>query len=450
MIRAPLVPFALVVGDIIALMAAVPVALFLRTFSAPTTEYIGLHIVPFSLLALLSVVVYFSAGLYDAPTTLIRRELPGTILAAQVFNVVLAALFFFFVPVFVIAPKTTLLIYLATSALFVTAWRFAALSFSRSKDDTVVVIGNGEDTETLLAEFSEKGLLPFRALHISPEADEQALALSLALAFKRSPVFVVADLDDPRLAKIVPLLNRYEGEGGKIVDFSDFYERVFKRLPLSAMSYRNLLQSRGVALVLYDAMKRILDVMLSVPLLALFLVLLPFVYLALRFEGPGPLFIHQERIGRNWQKIRVTKFRTMTQHKPASSEWTVEEKQNNKVTNVGAFLRKTSIDELPQVFSVLSGDLSLIGPRSDIAGLGERLSEEIPSYRARYSVTPGISGWAQVNQRYAPGNISPQSVEESRTRLMYDLYYVKHRSLFLDASITLRTVKTLLTRLLPQ
>jgi lipopolysaccharide/colanic/teichoic acid biosynthesis glycosyltransferase len=130
-----------------------------------------------------------------------------------------------------------------------------------------------------------------------------------------------------------------------------------------------------------------------------------------------------------------------------SSAWVAE--GTNRVTRVGAFLRRTSIDELPQIFSVFKGDLSLIGPRSDIRGLGERLKEEVPLYQLRYHVTPGISGWAQVNQRYAPGHISPQSIEESRVRLMYDLYYVRHRSVFLDLYIAAKTIRTLLTRLIP-
>jgi lipopolysaccharide/colanic/teichoic acid biosynthesis glycosyltransferase len=137
----------------------------------------------------------------------------------------------------------------------------------------------------------------------------------------------------------------------------------------------------------------------------------------------------------------------MTKNERASKNWVGE--GENRVTRVGAFLRRTSIDEVPQVLSVFRGDLSLIGPRSDILGLGERLREELPLYHTRYQVTPGISGWAQVNQRYAPGKISPQSIEESRVRLMYDLYYVKHHSLILDVSITLKTARTLVGRLIP-
>jgi lipopolysaccharide/colanic/teichoic acid biosynthesis glycosyltransferase len=119
---------------------------------------------------------------------------------------------------------------------------------------------------------------------------------------------------------------------------------------------------------------------------------------------------------------------------------------NNKVTRVGAFLRKTSLDELPQIINILRGEMSLIGPRNDIAGLGVRLANEIPYYNIRYIIKPGITGWAQTHQMYSPGNISPQSVEETKMRLAYDLFYVKNRSLLLDIAIAFRTFSTLIGR----
>jgi lipopolysaccharide/colanic/teichoic acid biosynthesis glycosyltransferase len=124
--------------------------------------------------------------------------------------------------------------------------------------------------------------------------------------------------------------------------------------------------------------------------------------------------------------------------------WLTEKK--NVVTKVGAFLRKTSIDELPQVLNILKGEMSLIGPRNDIMGLAPRLAESIPFYNIRTIIKPGITGWAQTHQQYTPGNISPQSVEETKIRLAYDIFYIKHRSLLLDINIALRTFKTLLSR----
>jgi len=143
----------------------------------------------------------------------------------------------------------------------------------------------------------------------------------------------------------------------------------------------------------------------------------------------------------------VYKLRTMTVNDATSSTWTPEDKdKGNQITRVGSVLRKTSIDEFPQCLNILKGEMSLIGPRNDIVGLGERLALEIPYYNIRKFVKPGVTGWAQTHQHYMGDNISPQSIDESRVRLMYDLYYVKNRSVLLDIEIALRTLKTLLSR----
>jgi lipopolysaccharide/colanic/teichoic acid biosynthesis glycosyltransferase len=137
----------------------------------------------------------------------------------------------------------------------------------------------------------------------------------------------------------------------------------------------------------------------------------------------------------------------MTENRSYSATWTNEDaKEGNRVTKVGAVLRKLSIDEFPQVWTILKGDMSLIGPRNDIKGLGDRLAAEIPYYNIRNFVKPGVTGWAQTHQHYMGDNISPQSLEESKERLSYDLYYVKNRSFLLDMEVALRTIKTLLSR----
>ena len=174
------------------------------------------------------------------------------------------------------------------------------------------------------------------------------------------------------------------------------------------------------------------------------LVLVPFILIADRLEGPGPVFLRQERFGRYGKRITAYKFRSMEQDLPASSQWTNE--GTNRVTKVGAFLRRTSLDEFPQFVNVLKGDISLVGPRNDIVGLGERLAAQLPYYNARYLVKPGITGWAQINQQYEQGHLSPQSVEETKMRLAYDFYYLKHRSLGLDLVIALKTIKRMFFR----
>ena len=187
----------------------------------------------------------------------------------------------------------------------------------------------------------------------------------------------------------------------------------------------------------YDAFKRLIDVVFGALVGLAACILYPFVALAIKLDTPGPVFIAQERIGRNNKTIIIYKFRSMSRNE--SNVWVGE--SDNKITRVGAFLRRSRIDELPQALAILKGDMSLIGPRTDVIGLAQRLEQQIPYYAVRTVITPGLSGWAQINQEKPP-----QSVEETMVRLSYDLYYIKHRSIGLDFQIVLRTIKTLLSR----
>jgi lipopolysaccharide/colanic/teichoic acid biosynthesis glycosyltransferase len=230
------------------------------------------------------------------------------------------------------------------------------------------------------------------------------------------------------------------------IDFSDVYELVFDRVSLESFNPALFIErSRSGAHVFYDFLKRTMDLFLGFILSLVGLVLYPFVYMFVKFDDGGSVFIPQVRVGENEQLLTVYKLRTMRTNDARSGNWIPEGK--NVVTRAGHILRKMSLDEVPQVFNVFRGTMSLIGPRADIEGLGKRLKTEIPNYTLRTLIKPGISGWAQIQQIYKKGNISPQSVEETELRLSYDLFYIKHRSVFLDINIALRTITILLSRI---
>jgi len=187
----------------------------------------------------------------------------------------------------------------------------------------------------------------------------------------------------------------------------------------------------------YDASKRLMDIIVAVPLALISFIVYPFVAIAVKLDDGGPIFIVQERIGKENKVIRIPKFRSM---KSSDKGLWVKEK-DDRITRVGKFLRRTRIDELPQLLSVIKGDLSLVGPRPDIYDIGMKLSKEIPYYTVRSLISPGLSGWAQIRQE-----LPPQSLEETKIRLAYDFYYIKNRSFFLDLKIALQTIRTLLLR----
>jgi lipopolysaccharide/colanic/teichoic acid biosynthesis glycosyltransferase len=188
----------------------------------------------------------------------------------------------------------------------------------------------------------------------------------------------------------------------------------------------------------YDLFKRVLDFVGGLVGTLIFILLLPFVGLAIAIESGFPIFYSQERLGKSASLFRIFKFRTMYQNAEADGKARLATENDPRVTRVGNFLRKTRLDELPQFLSVVRGEMSLVGPRAERPELVAEFQRQIPFYRARLLVKPGITGWAQINYGYVA------SVTETAVKLEYDLYYIKHRTMMMDIQIILRTVGTVL------
>jgi lipopolysaccharide/colanic/teichoic acid biosynthesis glycosyltransferase len=442
----------LLLGDIAVFIVSLLLTLLVRSGAFPSLFILGPYVLPFGILFAFWILVFVMSGLYGKRTMLFKRDVPGTILRTQLFNVAAAAALFFSVPSFGITPKTTLLIYLAISLALIFTWRLELFPrISRpGQREKAALIGSGVEAEQLVAEVNghNRYYMEFKLVRTPQDITADISKFEKELAEAHISLLVV-DAEHkalqealPRLYEMTLIERRYS-----FADFYRIYEEVFDRVPLSLLLPAWFLKHmRTPSLSLYSIVKRAIDFVGGIAMCLLTVVAMPFVFIAMRLEGPGPLFLRQERIGQDGRRMIVYKFRSMRFDKAASSEWTTEERQDNPITKVGGFLRKTSLDEFPQFLNVLSGELSLIGPRNDIEGLGMRLAEAIPYYNVRYIVKPGITGWAQINQQYEQGNVSPQSVEETKMRLAYDFYYIKNRSLALDLLIALRTVKRMLFR----
>jgi lipopolysaccharide/colanic/teichoic acid biosynthesis glycosyltransferase len=172
----------------------------------------------------------------------------------------------------------------------------------------------------------------------------------------------------------------------------------------------------------------------------IFVIAFPFIAMAIILESGLPIFYSQSRLGRGAAVFNIYKFRTMKQNAEANGVVKMAEENDPRVTKVGNFLRKTRLDELPQFISVVRGEISLVGPRAERPELVTEFQKQIPFYRARLLVKPGLTGWAQINYGYVA------TIKETVVKLEYDLYYIKHRSLALDFSIVLRTIGTVLRR----
>jgi exopolysaccharide biosynthesis polyprenyl glycosylphosphotransferase len=219
------------------------------------------------------------------------------------------------------------------------------------------------------------------------------------------------------------------------------YEEVLGRVPVEHLGNKWLplpFWNHASTPTFYRLVKRLVDIALGLAGLLILALLFPFVALAIKLESRGPVFYRQERLGRGGKSFQITKFRSMVTNAEQQGKAVWATRDDPRITRVGKLLRRTRLDEFPQVLSVLKGDMSIIGPRPERQQFVDQLQEEIPFYRARLSVKPGLTGWAQVKYRYG------STKEDALVKLQYDLYYIKHQSLLLDLLIILRTIKVML------
>ena len=431
-------------GDIFSFVFSLWLALYLRFAETPSLERFLDHFVPFSILFVLWVLVFFIAGLYEKHTLLLKSKLTDVIWSAQVVNSILAIVFFYTIPIFGITPKTILFIYLVISFLCVLAWRFyGAILFGSQEKQPALLIGAGQEMKDLLAEVNGNSRYNLYFISSIDVHDVSGINIQediITTVYSNDIKVIAIDFSHENVAPLLPHLYNLIFSKVRFIDSHRIYEDIFDRIPLSLVTYSWFLENISVSpKFTYDFLKRVMDFILSLILGAISLVVYPFVYTAIKLDDGGPIFIAQERVGRDGKNIRLYKFRSMSRN-----EVDLQSTKENKVTSVGNILRKTRIDELPQLWNVFRGDLSLIGPRPELPTGVSIYDKEIPYYNIRHLIKPGLSGWAQIHQENHPHHGT--EVILTAEKLTYDIFYIKNRSFWLDIKIALKTLKTLLSR----
>lgn len=440
-------PLLLLVGDIFFFILSLWLALTLRSFTFPSQAFFLAHLEPFGLLFLVWVIIFYIAGLYDRHTSILRSRLPGTIFNTQITNSIVAVIFFYLIPFFGITPKTILFLYLIISFFIILAWRMYGYTFIGTRDpEKAILIGGGAEMRELLEEVNNNPLhnLNFITSVDLSRTDGAGFWDEIVSRIYTENVSVIAiDLMHAKVTPVLPHLYNLIFSRVNFIDMHKIYEDIFDRVPLSLLRYNWFLENiSNQPQTTYDALKRLMDFAVALVLGLVSLLIYPFVILAIRLDDKGKIFSFQKRVGQNNQIITLIKFRTMTIASD-NGQWGGVSQVENKVTKVGQFLRKTRIDELPQLWNVLKGDISLIGPRPEFSEPVKHYTEEIPYYNVRHIIKPGLSGWAQIYGEHAHHGTD---VLKTKNKLSYDLYYIKNRSLMLDLKIALRTIKTLLSR----
>lgn len=326
---------------------------------------------------------------------------------------------------------------------------FFRVTHSELQSNTVLVLGTGRqaqmiaDLEPQQPSFRVVGYVPVNE-HETNIPKERWLAhdrrlMDMVLAHEVDEIVVAPD--DRRLRLPVDEILDCKMSGTMVLDLLSFFEKETSRIKLDVLHPSWIFFSDGFRLSgIANASKRVLDLMAGgvIFLLAWPLMLLVAGAIMLECRGKGPILFHQVRVGLNGRTFRVHKFRSMRTDAEADGVARWATKNDSRITRVGSIIRKTRLDELPQVFNVLRGEMSLVGPRPERPEFVQQLEKEIPFYAERHRVKPGLTGWAQLCYPYGA------DTEDARNKLEFDLYYVKNASVFLDLIILLETVEVVL------
>ena len=319
--------------------------------------------------------------------------------------------------------------------IFQIAFRYIVIMGVVEKE-RVVFVGENDYTQDLLESVKKDGQYIFAAS--LNNTDMKALGKEIVEMYKTKKFDVLVDFTDKLLGdpKLTGKLLQYKLEGLQYYNYLEFYETYENKLPISHLSPKWFLENTGFEIYHNNfnlKAKRLLDLLFAM-LIGIFAA--PVIILAaiiVKLESKGPIFFIQERIGEGNKKFNIVKFRSMTTDAEKDGpQWA--SKNDNRVTKFGKIMRATRIDELPQLWNVLRGEMSFVGPRPEREFFIQQLEKEIPYYNLRHTVKPGLTGWAQVMYPYGA------SVEDAYRKLQYDLYYIKHHSIPFDVKVLLKTV----------
>jgi exopolysaccharide biosynthesis polyprenyl glycosylphosphotransferase len=354
-------------------------------------------------------------------------------------------------------PRIGIGAFLVLASILTLAWRgtYIRLYTSSGLMRRVLIVGAGKAGHSLLEIYRKLNPPPFLLVgfidddirkHGKPHHGFEVLGTSeklLEIIENYHISDVVVAIKGVIKGETFQIILDAQEQGAEVIRMPIMYEELTQRVPVEHLesdwvirSFVDQVRVSGA----YELSKRLTDIFGGLVGVAFYLLTFPFIAVAIVLESGFPILYTQDRSGKGGRVFRIYKYRSMYQSVEADAEIKLAEVNDPRITRVGNFLRKSRIDELPQFWSVLTGEISLVGPRAEQPKLVAEYQKKIPFYRARLLVKPGLTGWAQINYGYVA------SVKETFVKLEYDLYYIKHRSLGMDINIILRTIGTVLRR----
>lgn len=428
----------IVFGDFISFIISFILLILIRFGNGDYISAINTHTIPFIILYLFWVLIFYVFGLYDLIN--IKPTIPylKRWVWALVSSFVVGLLLFYFAPIFGIAPKVNLFIQVALFGFFSFIFRRSIYTlFARAITRPTVLVGNSTylyELENIINTNPQIGLRVINHLENSNE-------VKLTPKDANNTIII---LDKNIDIKENSILNLYK-QGAEIIDTAKAYEKYLFKIPVAYIDMSFVVENVNIKKdIIYTAITFVINKIFAITILVLSSPVLLIAIIARLIEDGGPVFIKQKRVGLNDKIFNLYKMRSMIVLSPDGSAETTEAKWSTgkddaRITPVGKVIRRLHIDEIPQMINILKGDISLVGPRPERPEFVYPLEKTIPHYNLRHIIRPGFTGWAQIKYHYT------NTIEESKDKFEYDLYYIKNRNIFLDLGIIVRTIQIIFT-----
>ena len=452
-----IIQLLLILGDFICLYFSLYIAVFVRNSNLAQKALTDLSL-PMYILFFLAIIILYIAGAYDIIRAKNSWEFFQRIILSALVWMAAGVVFFYFQNFKYITPKTILALTALSGFGLIAIWRFINHKFLSKVilKTNIIFAGITKETVELMEIIKKTPQLGYQILGIIETNSSNPL---LAAVTNVSIVETLANIKNKypeqpiHLIVISPSQNTNQNllkelyndlfKQIEVVEEIDFFESITGRIPPSTFSeswfLANFHEQRKKT---YDRVKILIDYLVAGIMSIFVIATFPLIALIIKINSKGPIFYKQERVGRNGQIFKVYKYRTMQALQADGSaetegpRWAADKDQ--RITAVGKFLRRTRLDEIPQFFNILRGEMSLIGPRPERPEFVRQLTEKMPFYDLRHLIKPGLAGWAQLRKSYYG------TMDENLYKLEYDLYYIKNRGPILDIIILLRTVNVLL------
>jgi exopolysaccharide biosynthesis polyprenyl glycosylphosphotransferase len=426
----------LAAGDILILYLSLALTLLVRYDQPFNTQVLDTHLGPFTYIFIFWIFIFYVAGLYEIRHLKNNIDFLKKFGAALIVNAGLAITAFYILPLD-IAPKTNLFILLAFFAVLGFTWRhfYNRLISSSLPSTNVLLIGNNDTTEEMVKQVESNPQLGYAIKYwLKDDMDDKEIDHISQIIISENINLIAIPEHIKKDSKTARAIYRNLALGIETIDIASFYERIFKKVPLSELSEVWFLENLVNQNKVYETIKQPCEIIAAFIMLIILSPLMVLLGLLVKLTSRGSVIYKQARVGQYESQFTLYKFRTMTKDaEKEGAQWS--QKNDARITALGKLLRRSHLDELPQLLNIIKGEASFVGPRPERPEFTEDLKKTIPHYELRHLVRPGIAGWAQLNYRYGA------SVEDTYQKLQYDIFYLKNKSFWLDLSIVIKTLK---------